>query len=147
MEVPVTGDITVSTWEFQDELEDNVDSIVENNRLFADEINTTTVKGFTVVWEEDSNTINLTLTGNPSNEGVKGTNAFDTVKALSEAGYTISVTKGADTYTLTGTPTTDAGTVKNLIPGNGGSTVITVTIANDYGYEVVYTVNLTCNWE
>lgn len=92
----------------------------------------------------EGNTLTVTITA----KDVSGTGTMDLVSTLvDDHGYTVTVTKNGDTYTLTGVTDDDKETVEALLPGNNGSTTLTVTVSNGSGataqYSVVVNVAIT----
>ena len=87
-----------------------------------------------------------TLTVEITSDTVSGTGTMDLVSTLVNThGYTVTVTKNGDTYTLTGNTGDDAAIVEDLLPGNNGTTTLTVTIENDGGFTAEYTVVVSKN--
>ena len=77
---------------------------------------------------------------------ISGTGTMDAVAALCNMGYTVTVEKNGDSYKLSGSTSTDKETIMDLIPTtDGASTTLYVTIDNNMGSSVQYTVNVEIN--
>ncbi|WP_295630118.1 S-layer homology domain-containing protein [uncultured Intestinimonas sp.] len=136
----VDEDITVAEWESEETFQENLADAIDEVGFDEDGVKEAT--GATLKLE--GNTLTVTITA----KDVSGTGTMDLVSTLvDDHGYTVTVTKNGDTYTLTGVTDDDKETVEALLPGNNGSTTLTVTVSNGSGataqYSVVVNVAIT----
>ena len=134
----VDEDITVAEWESEETFQENLADAIDEVGFDEDGVKEATGAKLTL----DGTTLTVEITS----DTVSDTGTMDLVSTLVNThGYTVTVTKNGDTYTLTGNTGDDAAIVGDLLPGNNGTTTLTVTIENDGGFTAEYTVVVSKN--